>query len=484
MTITLNGSDLTVTQVVAAARHGETVALASEAIAAMRVSRAVVQDVLAGGEPVYGLTTGVGERKAYLLDPAERQRFNHRLVLNHRIAQGDVAPADVVRGAMICLANSYAKGVTGVRPELAEMIVTLLNEGFAPPVRRLGSLGQGDLGPMADLAHGLITRTGFEVAENEGLALVSSNAFTTAWACLATADAAAMLAVFDVAGALDLEAFGANLACLHPVIEQTRPFPGLAATLHQLRLLLAGSYLWQPGAARFLQDPLTFRCIPHIHGAARDALAYTRNILHLELNSSQSNPVVVVPTGNEPGRIVSVGNFDTGPLAAALDFLRIALAPVVTSANERAVKLLQAPYSGLPAGLAALSGSPDDALAELATSGQAITVEARTLAHPVSYELASSVKGEGIEDRATMAPLSARRLADMVQLCARVAAIEFVVAAQAIDLRAPGQLGLGTGRAYLMIRELVPFTQADGTLPADLEPLIELVTRGTLTPAA
>ena len=157
---------------------------------------------------------------------------------------------------------------------------------------------------------------------------------------------------------------------------------------------------------------------------------------------------------------------------------------MVTSANERAVKLLQAPYSGLPAGLAALSGSPDDALAELATSGQAITVEARTLAHPVSYELASSVKGEGIEDRATMAPLSARRLADMISLCARVAAIEFVVAAQAIDLRAPGQLGLGTGRAYRMVRELVPFTQADGTLPADLEPLIELVTRGTLTPAA
>jgi histidine ammonia-lyase len=484
MTISLNGSDLTVTQVVAVARHGEPVALTPEAIAGMRRARAVVEDVLASGEPVYGLTTGVGERKAYLLDPADRQRFNQRLVLNHRIAQGDIAPPDVVRGAMVCLANSYAKGITGVRPELAEMIVTLLNEGFAPPVRRLGSLGQGDLGPMADLAHGLITRSGFEVAENEGLALVSSNAFTTAWACLATADAEALLAVFDVAGALDLEAFGANLACLHPIIEQTRPFPGLAATLHQLRLLLAGSYLWQPGAARFLQDPLTFRCIPHIHGAARDALDYARNILHIELNSSQSNPVVVVPAGNEPGRIVSVGNFDTGPLAAALDFLRIALAPVVTSANERAVKLLQAPYSGLPAGLAALSGSPDDALAELATSGQAITVEARTLAHPVSYELASSVKGEGIEDRATMAPLSARRLADMVGLCARVAAIEFVVAAQAIDLRAPGQLGLGTGRAYRMIRELVPFTQADGTLPADLEPLVELVTRGTLTPAA
>ena len=137
------------------------------------------------------------------------------------------------------------------------------------------------------------------------------------------------------------------------------------------------------------------------------------------------------------------------------------------------------------AGLAAAPATPDDALSELAVSGQAITVEARTLAQPVSYELASSVKGEGIEDRATMAPLSARRLADMIALCARVAAIELVVAAQAIDLRAlgpngRGELGLGTGRAYQVTRELVPFTQADGTLPADLEPLVDLVARGYL----
>src|ERR1700722_8512744 len=220
MTITLNGSDLTVTEVVAVARHGAAVALAPEAVQTMAQSRAVVEEVLANGEPVYGLTTGVGERKSFLLDPAQRRKFNQRLVLNHRVAQGAAAPADVVRGAMVCLANSYAQGVTGVRPELAEMIVTLLNEGFAPPVRTLGSLRQGDLGPMADLAHGLITRSGFEVAENEGLALVSSNAFTTAWACLAIADAGVLIGSFDVAGALDLEAFGANVTSLHTVIEQ------------------------------------------------------------------------------------------------------------------------------------------------------------------------------------------------------------------------------------------------------------------------
>ena len=144
MTIMLNGSDLTVTQVVAAARHGEAVALAPAALETMRQARAVVQEALRTQQPVYGLTTGVAERKSFLLDPAQRQRFNHRLVLNHRIAQGDAAPADVVRGAMVCLANSYAKGVTGVRPELAEMIVTLLNEGFAPPVRRLGSVGRSE----------------------------------------------------------------------------------------------------------------------------------------------------------------------------------------------------------------------------------------------------------------------------------------------------------------------------------------------------
>src|SRR5580698_9126893 len=170
MMIVLNGSDLTVTQVIAVARQGATVRLAEQARADMATAREIVIDVLSGGKPVYGLTTGVGERKKFTLDPAERQRFNQRLVLNHRIAQGDAAPADVTRGAMLCLANSYAKGGTGVRPELAELILTLPNEGYTPVVRRLGSVGQGGLGPMADLAYGILERTGFQVQENEGLA--------------------------------------------------------------------------------------------------------------------------------------------------------------------------------------------------------------------------------------------------------------------------------------------------------------------------
>lgn len=480
MTIEVDGTGLTIEGLVAVARHSESVMLAPSARARMESARKVVEDALAAGDPVYGLTTGVAERKRVRLEPAERQRFNQRLVLNHRVAQGEPAPSDVIRGAMLCLASSYAKGIVGVRPELCEMIIAQLNEGIVPRVRRLGSVGQSDLGPMADLAHGMLARSGFQVAENEGLALINNNAFATAWAALAVADAEQLLSVLDVAAALDLEAFGANLTSLHPIISETRPFPGIRSTLDRLRSLLEGSHLWAPGAARNLQDPLTFRCIPQIHGAARDTLDYARTILQLQLDSSQGNPVVVLAEH----RIISVGNVDIGPVAAALDFVRIALAPVVTSANERAVKLLQSPISGLPPGLAADPEAADDALAELAVAGQALTVEARMLAHPVSYELASTIKGEGIEDRTTMAPLSARRLADMIQLSSRVAAIELVVAAQAIDLRSSGQLGRGTERARRMIRELVPFTGAADALPADLEPVVELVTRGDLARTA
>src|SRR3954453_817507 len=292
MSVMLSGSLLSVTDVVRVARAGERVELDPEARDRMASARAVVEATLSSGEPVYGLTTGGAGRKPVLLAPHERRSFNVRLVHNHRIAQGAPAPADVVRGAMLCLANSYAKGVTGVRPELCEMIISLLNAGFTPLVRTLGSVGQGDLGPMADLAHGLLERSGFVLAENEGLALVNSNAFTTAWASLALADAARLMDVLDVAAALDLEAFGANLTSLHPVIAETRPYPGLVFSLARLRSLLSGSYLWAPGAARFLQDPLTFRCIPQVHGAARDALSYALAVAAIEMNSSQANPVV------------------------------------------------------------------------------------------------------------------------------------------------------------------------------------------------
>jgi histidine ammonia-lyase len=213
-----------------------------------------------------------------------------------------------------------------------------------------------------------------------------------------------------------------------------------------------------------------------VHGAARDALAYVNGVLAVELNAHQGNPLVIV----ERRRILSVGNFDIVPLAAALDFLRIGLAPVLTSAAERALKLLQAPMSGLPEGLGARPGLAEPALSELGAAVQALAAEARLLAQPVSFELASTSQHEGIEDRTTMAPLAARRLAEMVELGARVMAIELTIAAQAVDLRGRPRLGAGTRRAYELVRERVSFTDAGEALPADLELVVELVRSGSM----
>jgi histidine ammonia-lyase len=211
-------------------------------------------------------------------------------------------------------------------------------------------------------------------------------------------------------------------------------------------------------------------------GATHDAHAFATRQLAFELNAASSNPLVVV----DEERLISVSNLDIVPLAAALDFLRIALAPALTSANERLMKLLQAPFSGLPDGLAARTGVHEDGLAELGNAGQALTAEARLLAQPVSFELASTTQAEGIEDRVTLAPLASRRLAEMVELGEGIVAIELVVAAQAVELRDPSGLGSGTRRAYELVRERVPFTAAGTALPPDLEPVVALVRSGLL----
>jgi histidine ammonia-lyase len=480
--VVLDGASLTLEDVAAVAEQAQAVELAGTARARMEGARTIVQEVLQTEVPVYGLTTGLAERKRSPLPAAGRRAFNRLLVRSHRVAQGPLASETLVRATMMCLVNNFAKGFAGVRPELADMVLGALHDGFVPPVRSLGSVGEADLGPMADLADALLRRSDFTLEENEGLALLNNNAFSTAGAALALLDAVRVLDSADVAGALDLEAFGANFDSLHPVVAEARPYPGIGVTLSNLKRALAGSSLWGSGLARNLQDPLTFRCIPQVHGAARDALAYAQRAVETELNCAQGNPVVV----QAERRIISVGNFDVLPMVAALDFLRIALAPVLTSAAERTIKLLQSPVSGLPSGLAAGAapgtgaGTPDDALAEFAVASQALVIEARALASPVSYELASTSKGEGIEDRATMAPLSARRLAEMVGFGRRILAIELMVAAQALDLRPVAQQGRGTAEAYQRVRSLIPFTGPGEAPPQDLEPLVDAVRRGEI----
>jgi len=457
VTVTLTGSSLTIDDVVRVARDGERTDLDANVAARVRRGREIVEAALAAGEAVYGLTTGVGVRKRMRVGAGELAAFNRRLILEHRVGQGDPAPDDVVRAQLVLVANGFARGTAGVRIELLDRVLAVLNEGPLPAVRTLGSIGMADLPANADLALGVIE--GLELAAKEGIALLNHDAFSTALATLAVDDATRLLRTFDVAAALDLEALGANLSILH-------------ADDGTLAALLEGTET----PARELQDPLSFRCIPQVHGAARDTLAFVRDRVARELNRSQENPLVLL----EEDRIVSVGNFDVVALAAALDFLRIALVPVLTSASERAIKLLQAPLTGLPEGLAGEAGIAESGFSEFGVPLQALAAEAKLLAQPVSIETASTSHHEGIEDRVTLAPLAARRLAEQVELGERLAAIELAVAAQAVDLRGRPTLGRGTQRAYALVRSVVPMTQRGEPPPQDLEQVRELVRSGEL----
>jgi histidine ammonia-lyase len=466
MTLVLSGDSLTIEDVVRVARDGEPVRLAPAAARRMAAARAVVERTLADGVEAYGVTTGVGVRKSFRVADGGHDAL---LLRQHMIAQGPPLPRDVVRAAAARLVNAFARGLSGARPELAQRIVEALNDDDLPAVRSLGSVGQADLAQTADLAVGLL---GDEApAPGEGIALLNQNAFSAGHAALAVHDARALLDSLDVAGALDLEALGANRdSLLHPALASARPSPGLEATLDRLSALVAGSEV----LTRSLQDPLSFRTLPQLHGAARDALDYVAEQVERELNAHQSNPLVVV----DEERLVSVGNFETAALATALDLARLVLAQALTSAAERSLKLLQAPLTGLPEGLGERPGLAESALSEIGIAAQAFAAEARLLAQPVSLELVSTTQAEGIEDRMTMAPLAARRLADQVGLGRRVVAVELFVAAQACDLRGE-RLGDGTANVRTSVRDVVPFVGAGDPLP-ELEPLVELVAGGRL----
>ena len=465
VTVVLTGRDLTMEQVVRVARGHTVVEIAPEALERMGAARRVAEAVIANGTPAYGLTTGLGIRKtATIHDPG-----HDRLVLRqHLIAHPPYAPRDVVRATALRLANAFAQGTTVARPLLAERLVAGLNEDRLPAVRVRGSVGESDLASMADLAEGILGD--LELAQGEAIALLNQSSFATGWGALAVHDAVELLDALDVAGALDLEALGANRTLLHPAIGVVRPYPGVRATLERLDELLAGTAM----VPRALQDPLTFRTLPQVNGAARDAFRFVGEQLAIELNSAQANPLVVL----DDEAVVSVGNFEMVPLALALDLARLALAPVLTSACERTLKLLQPHMTDLPEGLAERPGRPESAYSELGIALQALTAEARLLAAPVSHETVSGSQAGGIEDRMTMAPLAARRLAEMTELGARIVAVELLLAAQACDLRGH-ELGAGTRRARDLVRSVAPFLREGDLLP-DIEPVVDLVRSGEL----
>jgi histidine ammonia-lyase len=402
--------------------------------------------------------------------------FNRSAISGHLVGLGPPAADDIVRAALLCHANALAAGYQGVRPEVAGRYVRALNDGDLPRVSSLGTVGQSDLALNADLAHGVLGDLALETGE--ALGLLNGNAFSTGHAALAIVDSLGWLEWMDAAAALDFEALRGNVGALHPEIGRARPSVGLTETLERLHALLDGSELWEPRAARFLQDPLTFRCVPQVHGAARDALRFVESQVVVELNAHQGNPLIVPAEG----RLVSVGNFDSQALATALDLARLALAPVLTMAVERTLKLLSPRFSGLTEGLVTTEGSWQDGLSELGVAGQAVAAEARLLAQPVSVELASTMQESGVEDRTSLSSLAARRLTEMLELGARLVAVELVVASQATDLRGDLTLGSGAATTHAFVRQRVAFLDSPELMPLPLEELASTI-RSSPAPA-
>jgi histidine ammonia-lyase len=464
MTVELTGTSLTLDEVVRVARAGEHVVIGEGALRRMSQTRAVVERAAASGTPAYGVTTGVGMRREATVTVEEARAFNRSAIFGHLVGLGRPADDDDVRAALVRLANGVVAGYQGARPEVAETLLAALNSGATPVVHSLGTVGQADLAQNADLVRRAVAD--LDLDAGEALALLAGNAFSTGQSALAVTDTGSQLDWIDAAAALDFEAIRANVGALHREIASARPYPGIASTLDRMHALLDGSALWEPGVARFLQDPLTFRCVPQLHGAARDALRFVDEQLAIELNAHQGNPLVVL----DEGRLVSVGNFDSQPLAASLDFLRIALAPVITAAVERTLKLLSPRFSGLSEGLVAGEGW-QDGLSELGVAAQAIAAEARLLAQPVSFELASTMQESGVEDRTALSSLGARRLSEMLDLGSRVVAVELAVAAQAVDLRGTVELGSGASATHAFVRTRVPHLDSHEQMPLPLEDL-------------
>jgi histidine ammonia-lyase len=473
---------LGIDDVVRAAVEGAEVVVDRAAMGRMVAARGTIDDALTRGETVYGVTTGVGPQKRRRVSAEDQGEFNRLMILAHCVGHGDHAPDTFVRAAMVVRAQGLAAGAAGVRPAVVQALVDALNAGVHPTVHLIGSIGQSDLSPMAEIARALIgagpdgqliAAAGLrplELEAREALALISSNSFSVGVASIGLAAADLALHALELAAALSFEGFLANVSALDRAVARLRAHDGVAPTIDRLRGLLdGGTLLLRTRPSRNLQDPLCFRNLPQIHASARNALSHATGLVETELGSAADNPAVIA----EERRVLSNGNHDITQVAVGLDYARLALAQAITIANERIQKLLDPRFSGLPSGLRAHDDLAVDGLAVLGHGSTALAAECRLLAAPVTLEQTSSAMAEGIEDRVTLAPVGARRLYEIANHALRLAAVELVCAAQAVDLSGRcRELGSGTADAYNNVRRRIPFTGPREPPTDELEPLV------------
>ncbi|MDI9493118.1 MAG: histidine ammonia-lyase [Bacillota bacterium] len=497
--ISIGGAKLTVEELIAVARKGARVQLSEEAIAAIDRSRQVVEKCVEEKRVVYGLTTGFGKFSDVTISDQDTLLLQENLIMSHACGVGEPLPDEVVRAMMLLRINALGIGYSGIRVSTVQTLVEMLNKDVIPVIPSKGSLGaSGDLVPLAHMSLVLLGMgeakyrgevmsgeqamklagiTPVKLTSKEGLALINGTPAMCAVGALALADAEMLMKSADVIAALSMEAECGIADAMDERLHRVRRQPGQMAVAENMRRLFEGSrYISRQGELR-VQDAYSFRCIPQIHGASRDAIAYVRNIIDNELNAVTDNPLIFSDTEEA----LSGGNFHGQYLAISLDVLGIALAELANVSERRIERLVNPALSGLPAFLIKNGGLNSGMMIAQYTAASLVS-ENKVLAHPASVDSIPSSANQ--EDHVSMGMTAARKAREILNNVTEVLAIEAMCAAQAVEFQ--GQEGLSpAGKAvYRLIRRQVPPLERDRILYVDMQKCAELLRSGAILQAA
>jgi len=489
----INGDNLTLENVWEVAWNNRPVTLAKSALQKMTSSRSYIEKFLESGEPVYGVNTGFGAFSSVRISNSELEELQKNLIRSHCVGVGDVFTIPETRAILLLRANALARGHSGVRPLIVEALLGFLNKGITPVVPQQGSVGaSGDLAPLAHVALALMgegevmlngTRvdageafrkagiTPLTLQAKEGLSLINGCQVMTAVGLLNAYEARRLCWLTDLAGAMSLEAMKGARSAFDPLISAVRAHPGEGKTARNLlRILGAESPISKNHEnCDRVQDAYSLRCMPQVHGAAKDTLHYVANILETEANSSTDNPLVF----STEKKVLSCGNFHGEPVAFALDFLCIAMAAQANISECRIEKLINpATSGGLPAFLTK-HGGLNSGMMIVQVAAASLVSENKIHAHPASVD--SIPTSADKEDHVSMGTIAARKLGKIVRNAENVCAMELLCAAQGLDFLKPLDPAKGVQAGYQFIRKHVSFAEKDRTFFKDIETIRTLI---------
>jgi histidine ammonia-lyase len=490
---------LSLQDVSAVAKQGARVVLAAEALAKVKAARAVVERLVNASDAsaAYGINTGFGALAEVRISKEKVGELQRNLVRSHAAGIGELLSREVVRAMMLLRAQTLALGHSGCRPEVIELLIQMLAKGVHPKIPAQGSVGaSGDLAPLAHLALVLIGEGNCEVdgvtysgadglrkvglapvvlEAKEGLSLINGTQLMTALGVLAWQDARELCIAADITGALSLEVLLGTPVAFDPRIHAARSHPGqLQSADNLLRLTANSSLVSSHKNCGKVQDPYSLRCMPQVHGAARDGLAYVAGVLARELGAATDNPLIFVD--GDDCDILSGGNFHGQPVAMALDFGTLSISALGAISERRTEQLMNPKLSsGLPPFLAKESGLHSGLMMAHVTAA-ALVSESKVLCHPASAD--SIPTSAAREDHVSMGPIAGRHFTRVVQNVANVLAIELYAAAQAVDLRAPVLPSLAGVAAHQTIRTRVAPLDADRSPTPDIEVIAAMILSG------